>query len=426
MSILTDKNHPLYVPAENRVIAQERAAKYVETISDYLTEKDKIPTGFKCQDQIRENRKRILKVLGGTEKDWSNWHWHISNGISDANILSKIVSVTPEEIKEIDKTATIYRWKISPYYASLMDPEDRKCPIRMQAVPSILEYYDKEFETDPYASVFNSPAPLITRLYPDRLIINATNICSVFCRHCLRKKDISGKDMIYKKEDVQAALDYIAKSPAIRDVLITGGDAFVLSSSYIDWILTELEKIPHIEVMRLGTRMLATLPLRVDDELFEVLSRHRPVYVNTQFNHPKEITPEADEAVDKLIKAGVLVGNQSVLLKNINHKVNVMKKLVHELMKIRVRPYYIFNCKKLQGIRHFRASINDGLNIMENLRGYTSGLGVPTFIITAPEGKGKTPILPTYMLNPNRNGKMIFRTWGGHVCEYEDELPGEE
>jgi lysine 2,3-aminomutase len=426
VSILTDKNHPLYRPQENRDVAQERAAKYVELISDYLHEKDKIPTGFTCKEQIQENKKRIQKVLGGTEKDWNNWHWHISHGIRDTKILSKIVNLTSKEIEEIIKTANIYRWSISPYYASLMDPEDRNCPIRMQAVPSGLEYYDKEEEKEPYSSVFNSPAPLITRLYADRLIINATNICSVFCRHCLRKKDIAQKDMIYEKEDIRLALDYVAKSPEIRDVLITGGDAFMLSNSYIDWILTELEKIPHIEMMRLGSRMLAALPMRVDDELIDVLSRHRPIYVNTQFNHPKEITPEADEAVDKLIKAGVIVSNQSVLLKNINHDVNVMKKLVHELMKIRVRPYYIFNCKKLQGIRHFRASINDGLNIMENLRGYTSGLAVPTYIVTAPEGKGKTPILPTYLLNPNRNGKVLFRTWDGHVCEYEDELPDEE
>ncbi len=426
MSILNDKNHPLYIPEENRNIAQERADKLVETISDYLAVKDKIPTGFNSNEQIKENKNRILKILGGTEEDWNDWHWHINHGIRDTGTLSKIINVTSDEIAEIDKTAEIYRWSISPYYASLMDPDDKNCPVRMQAVPSGLEYYDKEEETDPYASVFNSPAPLITRLYADRLIINATNICSVFCRHCLRKKDIALKDMIYTKEDVRAALDYIAKSPEVRDVLITGGDALILSNSYLDWILTELEEIPHVEIMRLGSRMLATLPVRVNDELCEVLSRHNPVYLNTQFNHPKEITHEAAATVDKLIKAGVIVGNQSVLLKNINHDKNVMKKLVHELMKIRVRPYYIFNCKKLQGIRHFRASINDGLNIMENLRGYTSGLAVPTFIITAPEGKGKTPLAPTYLLNPNRNGKVLFRTWGGEVCEYDDELPDNE
>jgi lysine 2,3-aminomutase len=244
----------------------------------------------------------------------------------------------------------------------------------------------------------------------------------MFCRHCLRKKDISLKDMVYPREDVEEAIKYVAECPEIRDVLITGGDALSLPDDYIDYILTALDRIPHVEIKRLGSRMIATLPLRVTPGLCDMLARHKPVYLNTQFNHPLEITPESEAAVDRLIGAGVLVGNQSVLLKGINNDKNVMKKLVHELLRIRVRPYYIFNCKKLTGIRHFRAPVADGLNIMENLRGYTSGLAVPTFIITAPEGKGKTPLAPTYLLNYNRNGKLLFRTWAGEVCEYEDEL----
>jgi lysine 2,3-aminomutase len=334
--------------------------------------------------------------------------------------------LTPEEVKGIEKTATQYRWSISPYFASLMHPEDRNCPIRKQAVPTVQEYLDKQEIKDPYAIVYNSPAPLITRLYADRLIINVTNMCAMFCRHCLRKKDIADKDMIYPKEDVREAIAYIAGCPEVRDVLITGGDALSLSDDYLDWILTKLEKIPHLEIMRLGSRMVATLPQRVTPALCRMLSRHRPVYLNTQFNHPKEITPEVEDVVDRLVKAGVLVGNQSVLLKHINNDIHVMKKLVQELVRIRVRPYYIFNCKRLEGIRHFRAPVADGLNIMENLRGYTSGLAVPTFIITAPEGKGKTPLAPTYLLNINRKGKLLFRTWGGYVCEYDDEMPDEE
>jgi len=302
-----------------------------------------------------------------------------------------------------------------------MDPENRFCPVFMQSVPTITEYLDQEEMKDPYALVYNSPAPLITRLYPDRLIINVTNICAMFCRHCLRKKDIALKDMIYPKEDILAALEYIAECPEIRDVLITGGDALILSDETIDWILTELDHIPHVEIKRLGSRMLATLPQRVTPALCAILKKHKPIYLNTQFNHPLELNPDSAKAVDMLIDSGVQVGNQSVLLKGINSDKNVMKKLVHELLRIRVRPYYIFNCKKLQGIQHFRASVGEGLNIMENLRGYSSGLGVPTYIITAPEGKGKTPLYPTYLLNINRNGKLLFRTWAGQVCEYEDE-----
>jgi len=411
----------MFVPAKNREIAQERARQHTEIISDYLEVREKIPTGFNRLERIQNQKKRILKILGGKEKDWEDYRWHLQNAICDTRVLSRIVSLSGEELDNIKKTATQYRWQISPYYASLIDPKDSQCPIFKQSVPTVAEYLDKEEMKDPYALVFNSPAPLITRLYPDRLIINVTNMCAMFCRHCLRKKDIAFKDMVYPREDIQAALTYIADSPEIRDVLITGGDALMLSDENIDWILTELEKIPHIEIKRLGSRMLATLPQRVTPRLCEILERHKPLYLNTQFNHPLEVTPESEEAVDRLIHAGVLVGNQSVLLKGINNDKNVMKKLVHELLRIRVRPYYIFNCKKLQSIQHFRVPVGQGLNIMENLRGYTSGLGVPTFIITAPEGKGKTPMAPTYLLNHNRNGKLLFRTWAGQVCEYEDE-----
>lgn len=421
MSVVKDPSSPMYVPEKNREIARERARQHTEMISDYLEVRDKIPTGYNRWERIQDQKKHILDILGGEESDWENYQWHLQNAIRDIDILSRIIHLSDRELSDIKKTATQYRWQISPYYASLIDPEDRNCPIFKQSVPTFAEYLDKEEMQDPYALVFNSPAPLITRLYPDRLIINATNMCAMFCRHCLRKKDIAFKDMIYPREDIKAALAYVADCPEIRDVLITGGDALMLSEESIDWILMELDRIPHIEIKRLGSRMLATLPQRVTPQLCKIFEKHKPLYINTQFNHPLEINPDTEAVVDRLIKAGVQVGNQSVLLKDINNDKNVMKKLVHELLRIRVRPYYIFNCKKLQGIQHFRVSVGEGLNIMENLRGYTSGLGVPTFIITAPEGKGKTPMAPTYLLNHNRNGKLLFRTWAGQVCEYEDE-----
>jgi len=421
MSVVKDPGSPMFVPEKNREIARERARQHTQMISDYLEVRDKIPTGHNRWERIQAQKKHILKILGAKEAEWSDHRWQLQNAIRDIEILSRIVRLSDKEMDDIQKTASQYRWQISPYYASLMDPEDRNCPVFKQSVPTIAEYLDKEEMKDPYALVFNSPAPLITRLYPDRLIINVTNMCAMFCRHCLRKKDIAFKDMVYPHEDIRSALAYVADCPEIRDVLLTGGDALMLADDSLDWVLTELDNIPHVEIKRLGSRMLATLPQRVTPNLCKVLERHKPVYLNTQFNHPLEVTHEAEAAVDRLIKAGVVVGNQSVLLKSINNDKNVMKKLVHELLRIRVRPYYIFNCKKLQGIQHFRVSVGEGLNIMENLRGYTSGLGVPTYIITAPEGKGKTPMAPTYLLNHNRNGKLLFRTWAGQVCEYEDE-----
>ncbi len=418
---ITDPAHPLYVPPENRRIAQQRAEKNVELIADYLAARDSIPTGFGQAKEARRNRRRILSLLGGTEKDWKNWKWHLRNSVRDTSVLSRIISLGDGEREEIERTSARYRWSVSPYYASLMDRDDPRCPVRLQAVPSLREHLDAEEEKEAYAVVYNSPAPLVTRLYADRLIINVSNMCAVFCRHCLRKKDIKMRDVIYSREDVGAALDYVAASPEVRDVLLTGGDALALSDSHLDWILGKLGKIPHVEIRRLGSRMLCTLPQRVTPALCRVLRRHRPVYLNTQFNHPKELTPEVAQAVDRLVSAGVVLGNQSVLLRGINDDIHVMKRLVHELLRNRIRPYYIFNCKKLQGIRHFRAPVAKGLDILEHLVGYTSGLAVPRFIITAPEGKGKTPLAPTYLLNPSRKGKLLFRTWGGYVCEYEDE-----
>jgi glutamate 2,3-aminomutase len=421
MSVVNDPRSPMYIPEENRRIARERAKQRVELISDYLDASRDIPTGFTHRARLEANKERILGVLGGTEEDWDDYKWHLQHAIRDAGTLARIIELSDRDVEGIEKTATRYRWQIVPYYAGLMDTSDRECPIFMQSVPTIQEYLEHDCE-DHYAIVYNSPAPLVTRLYADRIIINVTNMCAMFCRHCLRKKDIALKDMVYPREDIEAALKYVAECPEIRDVLLTGGDALSLSDAYLDEILTGLDRISHVEIKRLGSRMIATLPQRVTPELCEMLARHKPVYLNTQFNHPLEITPEAADAVDRLISSGVMVGNQSVLLKGINNDKHVMKKLVQELLRIRVRPYYIFNCKKLSGIRHFRAPVADGLNIMENLRGYTSGLAVPTFIITAPEGKGKTPLAPTYLLNYNRNGRLLFRTWAGEVCEYEDEL----
>ena len=412
---------PMKVAADDRKVALARSAEVKALIAEFLKVKDKIPTGLKLEKEYTKAKKRILKVLGGSEKDWGNYKWHLKNRIENVDTLGKIVRLSRKEINEIRKTGEQYRWGISPYYASLIDPADSNCPVRKQAIPSVKEHLDTSEIKDPMIIKYNSPAPLISRLYPDRLIINVTNMCSMFCRHCLRRKDIGGKDLIYSHSQLRGALDYIRENEEIRDVLLTGGDALALSDDQLDWILTELDKIPHVEIKRLGSRMPCVLPQRITPELCRMLERHDPVYLNTQYNHPKEITTDAKKAVDMLTKAGVVVRDQTVLLKGINNDPHVMKVLMHEMLRIKVAPYYIFNCKKVEGIRHFRTSIQEGLNIMEHLRGYTSGMAVPTYIITAPEGRGKTPIAPQYVLNTNFDGEVLIRTWGGHVLCYEDE-----
>jgi len=416
-----DKEGPKGVTEEGRKVAAARCVEYKEAIQDYLDAKKNIPCGLDLTEKNAQQKKKILSVLGGSEEEWNDWKWQVRHMIRDVETLAKIFPLSDEEKEQIEEVGKDVRWGVSPYYASLIDPNDPNCPVRMQSIPSIQEALDPSVVTEPETILYNSPAPCITRLYPDRLIINVTNACSMFCRHCLRRRDIGHENIRYAKESVKEALDYIRQNTEIRDVLLTGGDALMVSDEYLDWILSELDAIDHVEIKRLGTRTPVVLPMRITDEFCEMLEKHGTIFLNTQFNHSKEITETAAAAIKKLTRAGVLVGNQTVLLKGINADKHIMKKLMQDALRIRVKPYYIFHCKKLEGIRHFRAHIEDGLEIMEYLRGYTSGLAIPTYIITAPSGRGKTPVNPNYILNTNVDGQVLFRTWGGHVMKYDNE-----
>lgn len=415
----------MQVSEEDRSVAIKRSAEVKSHDQEYFDLKDKIPTGLNLEGRFRKNKNLILEILGGNEEDWEDYRWHLRNRIGKVDVLSKFLNLSDEEKSHIARAGEIYRWTISPYYASLMDRDDRKCPIRKQAVPSVKEYMDESKVSDPMIIKYNSPAPLISRLYPDRLIINVTNACAMFCRHCLRRKDIEFSDVTYPDQMLEKALDYVRRNTEIRDVLLTGGDALALSDKKLDDILTELDRIPHVEIKRLGTRMPCVVPQRITPELCRMLEKHDPIYLSTQFNHPIEVTREARDAVDRLTRSGVIVRDQTVLLKGVNNDKHVMKKLMQELLRIKVVPYYIFNCKKVEGIRHFRPPIAEGIEIIEHMRGYTSGMAVPTFIITAPDGRGKTPMYPQYLLQPGVHGKALIRTWGGHVLEYDDEAEAE-
>jgi len=415
----------MQVSEEDRSVALERSEEVRSLDEEYFQLKGKIQSGLELGDQNRENKNRILKVLGGTEDDWNDYKWHLKNRIGKVEVLSKILNLSDEEKVQINQAGEIYRWTVSPYYASLMDPDDIHCPIRIQAIPSVEESLDNSEVSDPMIIKYNSPAPLISRLYPDRLIINVTNACAMFCRHCLRRKDIEFSDVTYPGEMLEQAIEYVRQNPEIRDVLLTGGDALALSDEKLDYILTQLDQIPHVEIKRLGSRMPCVVPQRITPEFCKMLEKHDPVYISTQYNHPKEITQEAKEAVDRLTRSGVIVRDQTVLLRGVNNDKHVMKKLMQELLRIKVVPYYIFNCKKVEGIRHFRPPIAEGIEIIEHLRGYTSGMAVPTYIITAPDGRGKTPMYPQYLLQPGVHGKALIRTWGGHVLEYDDEAEAE-
>jgi lysine 2,3-aminomutase len=300
-----------------------------------------------------------------------------------------------------------------------MDMQDPACPVRRQAIPSTQELVDFGGKEDPMGEAHTSPAPAITRRYPDRLIINVTNQCAMYCRHCQRRRNIGEVDRITPREHLNAALEYVRTHEEIRDVLLTGGDALMLDNELLDWLLTELDSIPHVEIKRLGTRTLVTMPMRITDALCRVLDRHSPLYINTHFNHPLEITPAVGHACHKLTRAGVALGNQAVLLAGINDNPHVMKKLNHCLLKVMIRPYYIFHAKAVKGTAHFRTRVDVGIEIMEQLRGYTSGLAVPTFIVNAPDGYGKTPMLPEYLISLGRN-TIKLRTWENEVIDYDN------
>ncbi len=362
-------------------------------------------------------------------KQWNDWRWQLANRVTTVERLAEYIDLTKEEIQGIEAAARRFSWTISPYYASLMDRRDRRCPIRMQAVPSSDELYDDLGTPDPLSEAANSPVDLIIRAYPDRLAFCVGNRCATYCRHCLRKETVMGKpDVDFSRQKLDKGIQYIREHPEIRDVLLTGGDPLLMPDDPLEDILARIRDIPAVEVLRIGTRTPCTLPQRITPQLCDMLSRYHPIYVNTQFNHPKEITPEAEEACTRLVSAGIPMGNQSVLLRGINDDVATMKKLCQELMRIRVRPYYIYQCQTLTGTRHFRTSIETGLEIMSSLQGYTSGLSVPKYLLDTPYGK--IPLLPSHIIG-REGDEMLMRSYDGKIwrepnpLEYSPALPPE-
>ncbi len=408
------------ITQEKRIFALERARELKERIADYLEYKKEVLTGFKEWERIKKRQERIKRIYGASEVDWMDWKWQLRNRVNTVESLKEILELTPQEEDEISLAGSKFRWSVSPYYLSLVDPENPLDPVRLQSIPSIKEYEDSGGVLDPMAEEFTSPAPAITRRYPDRLIINVTNQCPSYCRHCQRRRNIGEIDRHTPQDKIKAALKYIAANEEIRDVLITGGDALMLSDKTLDWILTELESIPHVEIKRLGTRVPVTLPYRITGELCEMLGRHLPLYINIQFNHPLEVTPDSRDACWALARRGINLGNQAVLLKGINNHPLLMRCLNQELLKIMVKPYYIFHAKNVRGTRHFRTRVEEGIEIMEQLRGFTSGLAVPTFIVNAPQGYGKTPLLAGHLVSVGTD-KLLIRTWEEKIMEYEND-----
>ena len=366
------------------------------------------------------NWKDIPLFKDVTDEQWNDWHWQVANRLDSVEKIKQVINLTPQEEEDIAKVLNGFRVGITPYYASLMDPDDPYCPVRMQAVPTIAETHRGEADMlDPLHEDEDSPAPGLTHRYPDRVLFLITDQCSMYCRHCTRRRLAGETDGARSMDDINACIEYIRKTPVVRDVLLSGGDCLCVEDDVLEYIISELRKIEHVEIVRLGSRTPVVMPQRITDDLCNMLKKYHPIWLNTHFNHPKEMTPEAAAACQKLADAGIPLGNQSVLCRGINDDVHVMRNLMHVLVKNRVRPYYIYQCDLSLGIEHFRTPVSKGIEIIEGLRGHTSGYAVPTFVVDAPGGGGKTPVMPQYAISQTPD-KVILRNYEGVITTYTE------
>lgn len=362
-----------------------------------------------------------------TDEQWNDWKWQVANRIETVDELKKYIPLTKEEEEGAKECLKALRMAITPYYLSLIDPNDPNDPIRKQAVPTAKELHKSPADLlDPLHEDTDSPVPGLTHRYPDRVLLLITDQCSMYCRHCTRRRFAGHTDKAMPIDRIEKAIEYIAKTPQVRDVLLSGGDALLVSDDKLEYIIKKLREIPHVEIVRIGSRTPVVLPQRITPELCNMLKKYHPIWLNTHFNHSNEITEESSAACTRLADAGIPLGNQSVLLRGVNDCVHVMKKLVNDLVKIRVRPYYIYVCDLSMGLEHFRTSVSKGIEIIEGLRGHTSGFCVPTFVVDAPGGGGKTPVMPNYIISQNHN-RVILRNFEGVITTYtepENYTPG--
>ncbi len=367
---------------------------------------------------VDSRRKQLFPNV--SDEEWNDWKWQVRNRIETLEDLKKYVSLTEEEEEGVKQTLKTLRMAITPYYLSLINPDDPHDPIRKQCIPTGLETHQSVADLlDPLHEDEDSPTPGLTHRYPDRVLFLITDMCSMYCRHCTRRRFAGQTDNECSTDRIEKALEYIEKTVCVRDVLLSGGDALMVSDKRLEYIISRLRQIPHVEIVRLGTRTPVVCPQRVTPELCAMLKKYHPIWINTHFNHPNEVTAESKRACEMLADAGIPLGNQSVLLRGVNDCVHVMKHLVHELVKIRVRPYYIYQCDLSMGLEHFRTPVSKGIEIIEGLRGHTSGYCVPTFVVDAPGGGGKTPVMPQYVIS-QAPGKVVLRNFEGVITTYTE------
>lgn len=374
-------------------------------------------------DTYRANRARLYPSI--TDEQWNDWKWQQKNRITTLEEIASLFAFDEVTSARLGDLFELYRTAITPYYLCLIDFDNPLDPLRAQSVPTAEELLNPgELTWDPLNEEGDSPVTGIVHRYPDRCLFLVTSYCPLYCRYCTRKRKWVDEDGTTGQRRIEAMIEYVAAHPEIRDVIVSGGDPLSLSLNYLEKILAGLRAIPHVEIIRFGSRVPVFLPQRIDEEMCAMLEKYHPVWINTHFNHPNEITPESARACDRLLRAGIPVNNQAVLLRGINDCPYIMRDLVQGLMKIRVRPYYLYLCDQVMGAEHFRTSVGEGIEIIEFLRGHTSGLAVPQFVMDAPGGGGKIPLMPNYIIG-NYGDSVVYRNFEGVIGRWDDVPSGQ-
>jgi len=374
--------------------------------------------GFKSADRLAFRRRFFP---GATSAQWNDWRWQLANRVQDIHFLQRILRLSDDERSAIGAGDGLLPVAITPYYASLLDGNDPHHALRRTVVPSTCELLRSPGEAvDPLGEENDSPVPGLVHRYPDRVLFLVTNYCSTYCRYCTRSRELGNeRHHSFNPDSWEKAIAYIESTPAIRDVLLSGGDPLTLPDEKLEWLLWRLRQIPHVEMLRIGSKVPAVLPQRITPALARILKRYHPLWISIHFTHPDEVTPETTQACERLANAGIPLGSQTVLLSGINDDAQTMKRLVHGLLRMRVRPYYLYQCDPIVGSAHFRTPVEKGLEVIKGLRGHTSGYAVPTYVIDAPGGGGKIPLLPQYLLG--REGcDLVLRNYEGNVYRYPE------
>ncbi|NVO08644.1 MAG: KamA family radical SAM protein [Bacteroidales bacterium] len=355
-----------------------------------------------------------------TEKDWNSWQWQVKNGITSISQLRQILNLSEPELLAIDNDKYALPLRITPYYASLLSQDDPNQALRRTMVPTVNEVTMSRGEfADPLGEEHHSPVPNLVHRYPDRVLFLSTGFCSAYCRYCTRSHMVAKDKCHIGIKAWEPALQYIRDHSEVRDVLISGGDPLTMPDPHIEYLLSSLRAIPHVEIIRIGTKVPVVLPQRITKTLVNMLKKYHPLFMSIHFSHPDELTPEVIEVCGRLADAGIPLGSQTVLLKGVNDDLGTMKNLMHGVLKARVRPYYIYQCDPIPGSSHFRTHVAKGLELIKGLRGFTSGYAVPTFVIDAPGGGGKIPLLPEYFLG-TENGEVILKNYEDKIYTYPD------